>query len=464
MNTSPVPFSPRRRHPLSAGIVAAFVGWLGAAASSCFSAAPATHEEVLQRWSGKSQTELRAAAATDDAHARYCLADALLTIPNATSAQRAEGIQWLQRAADQQLAVAQAALGGAYLEGRLVPEDFPAAWKWLRAAADQGLAFAQHYLGRAFANGWGTRADPGAAVRWFQAAATNNYPPAWLSLGLLTLRGQGGLAPNPAAALKLIQQAADAGDPGAQTELGFMQNLGLHVPQDPVAALAWFRKAAAQGFAPGQVHLAGAYASGAVCPVDLPAALDLYRKAADQGNAAAAFALAELYAGGEGSPRDAADATNALYERAAEANVSRAAERLAERLRWGYACTPDRLKACDWYCHASARVGSRNIFGFVTREGQILPQPDEDSRRFAELFQTHRRACQNGELAALLQMGRWCADGTVGPVDLIEAYKWFSLAGAQGDAAAQTELAKLRARLTPEQLKTAGRRLARMNR
>ena len=63
-----------------------------------------------------------------------------------------------------------------------------------------------------------------------------------------------------------------------------------------------------------------------------------------------------------------------------------------------------------------------------------------------------------------MQLGRWCAEGTVGPVDLVEAYKWFSLAGAQGDATAQTELGKLRARLTPEQLKDAEGRVAKAGR
>ena len=453
-----------RSYPGSVCALATLTAGLAWASVLSVTAAPATLEEVLQRWRGKSPTELRAAAESGDAGAQHSFAYSLLNATNAAPAQQAEALQWMQRAADQKLAVAQAGLGAVYLAGRIVTADVPVALKWLRAAADQGLPYAQNHLGLVYANGWGVPANATEAVRWYQAAATNSYPWAWLNLGKLTLLGLGGLAANQDAGLKLIQQAADTGDGEAQTELGLVLNLGLGVPADPVAALTWFRKASDQGYAPGMVHLANAYARGTDGPPDLPTALDLYRKAADKGNAAAAFALAELYAGGEGAPRDATDATNALYERAAEANVFRAAERLAERLRWGYACTPDRLQACGWYCRAAARMGSRNIFGLVTHAGEILPQPDADSRRFAELFQTHRRACQNGELAALLQLGRWCADATIGPVDLVEAFKWFSLAGAQGDAAAQAELGKVRARLSPEQLKTAERRLATMRR
>lgn len=464
LRNSPAPDRSRHSCPQRACALATLTAWLALASVLSVTAAPATLEEVLQRWRGKSPTELRAAAEAGNAEAQHSFAYSLLNATNAAPAQQAEALQWMQRAADQKLAVAQAGLGAVYLEGRIVTADVPVALKWLRAAAEQGLPYAQNYLGLVYANGWGVPANATEAVRWYQAAATNNYPWAWLNLGKMTLLGLGGLAANKDAGLKLIQQAADTGDGEAQTELGLVLNLGLGVPADPAAALTWFRKASDQGYAPGMVHLANAYALGTDGPPDLPAALALYRKAADKGNAAAAFALAELYAGGEGSPRDATDATNALYERAAEANVFRAAERLAERLRWGYAGTPDRLKACGWYCRAAARMGSRNIFGLITREGGLIPQPDEDTRQFARLFQTHRRACQDRDPAALMQMGRWCLEGTVGPVDLIEAFKWFSVAGSQGDATAQAELAKLRPRLTPEQLKIAERRLVIMDR
>ena len=81
---------------------------------------------------------------------------------NATPAQLAEGIQWLQRAAEQNLAVAQAGMGTAYFQGQIVAKDFPKAWKWMRAAAAQELPYALTYLGIAHFNGWGTQGDPTA--------------------------------------------------------------------------------------------------------------------------------------------------------------------------------------------------------------------------------------------------------------------------------------------------------------
>ena len=105
-----------------------------------------------------------------------------------------------------------------------------------------------------------------------------------------------------------------------------------------------------------------------------------------------------------------------------------------------------------------------SYFGLVSYDGRILPQPDEESQQFAQLFHTHRRACQFRDRAALLQMGRWCSEGTVSPVDLVEAYKWFGLAATAGDATAQTELAKLRARLSREQFDDAEQRIAKLRR
>lgn len=427
-------------------------------------AAPASHEEVLRRWSGKSKTELRAAAEAGTAEAQHAFADTLLKAADATSGQRGEAVQWLQRAAEQKLAAAQAALGTIYFEGKHAPQDYTAGWKWMREAAAQELVHAQNYLGVAYSNGWGTNPNAWEAVRWFKTAAGKEFLPAINNLGWMTIRAQGGIARDEAAGLKLIQRAADGGHARSQADLGWMLRHGIHLTNDIAAALVWFRKSADQGFAAGQFHLANACALGEGVAPSLTTALELYRQSADQSHPEACVALAELYASGEAAPRSAADSPNALYERAADAGNPRAAERLAERLRWGYGCAPDRLKACGWLCQASGGIGMASLFGLLTHDGRILPQPDEEARQFAALFQMHRRACRNRDLAALLQMGRWCAEGTVAPVDLVEAYKWFSLAGNRGDAPAQTELARLRSRLTQEQIKDAERRVAKMNR
>jgi TPR repeat protein len=52
-----------------------------------------------------------------------------------------------------------------------------------------------------------------------------------------------------------LTRMAEAGDPVAQYNLGFMLEKGVGVKQDYPAAFNWFRKAADQGYADAQVSL-----------------------------------------------------------------------------------------------------------------------------------------------------------------------------------------------------------------
>ena len=58
-----------------------------------------------------------------------------------------EGMHWYRMAAEQGLAIAQFALGGAYYFGRGVAKDHGEGVRWTRMAAEQGHAKAQVALG-----------------------------------------------------------------------------------------------------------------------------------------------------------------------------------------------------------------------------------------------------------------------------------------------------------------------------
>ena len=106
---------------------------------------------------------------------------------------------------------AQYNLGGMYLNGRGVPQDYDEALRWFRRAADQGFAGAQSDLGFMYATGRGVPQDDGEAAR-------------------------------------LYRLAADQGLAGAQYNLGGMYLNGRGVPQGDGEALGWYRLAADQGF------------------------------------------------------------------------------------------------------------------------------------------------------------------------------------------------------------------------
>jgi TPR repeat protein len=62
--------------------------------------------------------------------------------------------------------------------------------------------------------------------------------------------------------------AAEQGDARGQSNLGFMYEFGLGVPQDYAEAVTWYRLAAEQGHATGQTSLGFMYYFGQGVPQD----------------------------------------------------------------------------------------------------------------------------------------------------------------------------------------------------
>jgi len=92
-----------------------------------------------------------------------------------------------------------------------------------------------------------------------------------LILGCGLALAAGPLTADPVAAAELgkvvarsggIFRAAEAGNPRAQTMVGFMYETGRGLPQDYMLAVAWYQRAAEQGYARGQQLLALMYDKG----------------------------------------------------------------------------------------------------------------------------------------------------------------------------------------------------------
>jgi TPR repeat protein len=85
-------------------------------------------------------------------------------------------------------------------------------------------------------------------------------------------------------AVRIYRQAAEAGDPRGQLELGRMYLSGEGVEQDPMAARNWFEMANAQGHVPATIQIAYAYLNGAMgYPQDYAQARVLFQQALDAG-------------------------------------------------------------------------------------------------------------------------------------------------------------------------------------
>jgi uncharacterized protein len=166
--------------------------------------------------------------------------------PYEVTANNAEAVRRIRRAADQGDARAQAKLGGIYQDGKGTARDDKVAAKWYRKAADQGLAQAQYDLGLMYATGRGVEQNFSQAAMWYRKAAEQRLAVAQFNLGYLYLKGRG-LEQDPEEAARWYRKAADQGDGGAQYSLALSYEKGRGVQQDFVRAIEWLTIAVANG-------------------------------------------------------------------------------------------------------------------------------------------------------------------------------------------------------------------------
>ena len=115
------------------------------------------------------------------------------------------------------------------------------------AAAESGHPKALVAYGRLFARGQGVERDPVRAAALFEEAYEKTSPSkgrAALELGLLLQDGgdgpSGDLAPDPARALELLEEALDRGERRAAASLARIYERGLGVEPDPQQAITYY--------------------------------------------------------------------------------------------------------------------------------------------------------------------------------------------------------------------------------
>lgn len=98
--------------------------------------------------------------------------------------QRKEGLQWIQKAADQNLPEAALAYANiAYFGDHGVEQNYNLAAKYSKVAAEAGIADAQNMLGNLYHYGWGGTRDTVLAEQWFRKAALQGHIKAQSNLG-----------------------------------------------------------------------------------------------------------------------------------------------------------------------------------------------------------------------------------------------------------------------------------------
>lgn len=120
------------------------------------------------------------------------------------------------------------------------------AWRLLQRAAAQQHALAENALGEMIEQGRHGKADPKAACDWFERAAGHGHGDGALAIATCFYLGRG-RAQDLGQAHRWYLEAAKSGDVGAQYLVASMFETGLGVPADDRLARYWYDAAARNG-------------------------------------------------------------------------------------------------------------------------------------------------------------------------------------------------------------------------
>lgn len=120
------------------------------------------------------------------------------------------------------------------------------AWQWLQRAAAQQHALAENALGEMIEQGRRGKLDKAAACGWFERAAEHGNGDGALAIATCYYLGRG-RAQDMAQAHRWYLEAAKAGDVGAQYLVATMFETGLGVAADDRLARYWYDVAAKNG-------------------------------------------------------------------------------------------------------------------------------------------------------------------------------------------------------------------------
>jgi len=283
-------------------------------------------------------------------------------------------------------------------------------------AAELGNGEAAYNLGA-----WHARHDEyPAALRWYERAAELGDKSARRMIGIIYATGQGVAVDNEVAEAHW-RAAAAGGDTRALHDLGTM--FAYH-KVDLAEAAHWYAEAAREGFEPANRELAllaprlsedttrTRTMRGVILAFFLgkPAkGARLLAVSAAQNDPIAQRSYAFLLQHGTGVKKDRKQAA-ALYRAAAEAGDAWAAFNMASMLG-------DHPDAVRWL-RAAAENGISAAYPVL---GDRLSAQDQDE----EALSWYVRAAEEGHQGAMRAAADWYRDGYGGPVNLVQALRWY---------------------------------------
>lgn len=294
-------------------------------------------------------------------------------------------------------------------------------------------------------------ADPDKAVQDLRRKASGGHLLEELELAGDYYVGRG-VGRDLAQAAYWYKKAADQGDPGAQVEIGYFYLTGTGVKQDTGQALRWFQRASASGSHMGKLNLAVLYIQGIGVPKDAKLAVNLLNELANANDARGEAYLGMAYMLGIGVEKNMMQAeyyfAKAAKQHSPEGNYA---------MGTLYSVTSDHPHDFE---RAAGFLRESADAGYVRAKhslGLILVNHPELTQHEGEALKLLEAAATGGSWRSSVVLGILYRDGRSAPKDPLTAYRWYTIAEAQGgkeaDAVIRNEIASIRASLSADQQK-----------
>ncbi|MGB4560042.1 MAG: hypothetical protein WBI20_15120 [Burkholderiaceae bacterium] len=230
--------------------------------------------------------------------------------------EQIEGLQWIQKAAEQGNKLAIRNLADALEHGRGCEVDAGQAMYWLKKGADAGDSDSQIDLGLAYIRGKMVTRDGEKAHNLFHLASLQESALGAYLLGLTYENGDG-TEKDLVKAFECFHRAAKAGSGNGKYKLGMAYLWGYGIEEDVPAAVKWLKQAADEGHDDAQAILGKLFVYGHGVQENFQIAVQWLKKAAAQDNAMALRELALLHEEGKGVATSRTEANRLMAKAAA---------------------------------------------------------------------------------------------------------------------------------------------------
>lgn len=323
------------------------------------------------------------AAEQDHVDAQVLLAWLLSQDEDEATRDIAGAINWYGKAIDQGSAAGMIGLAGLISAGEVPGQGPEDAFQLYRQAAEQGNRTAFYHLGVCLLQGTGVAADPKEAQRWLRRAADGGIIGAMRVLGLVHMRGLGGVPVDMGQAETWLRRAAIKGDSEGMVLLADLHASGKAMVASQAEAILWYVTASEAGHARATTALGRAHLTGKGVLVDHERAIACFEQVADK-DPEARFQLGLCHLLGQGVPVNQAVAAQHLLKAAAQQHAD-ATYNYGALLYNGIGVQQDRQAALAFYM-AAAELGSASGQFRMAHAYTLGQEVPEDPDRAITLF------------------------------------------------------------------------------